>query len=411
MTLSRSDRAAILAKIEALVQKKFYDPSFNGRDWPAIVEQSRPLVLDASTVEEFEGQVALMLSKLDSSGLGLLGAQTKITSRNAINASFAAIETAQDGMRWAFQDVLPGGVAERGGIHPGEILISISQKQIHPPQMPAFPMGQTVDVVVSRKGQHSQVNLNLQTPRPKYKDNPYAEPQSISAAVTSAGVGRLRVSLFPGKIGIDFSNQLKATFADQLAEAERLVVDLRGNPGGGVGALRLMSFLTADARPVGYSLDRATAERGVNQNDLPRFNKIPQSKLAIPLLAVKFLKKQSVVLETEGLGPQRFHGRVVVLVNEHSTGAAEMVAQFAKENALATIVGTKTPGRLSARSAFKVGSNYRLTIPIGAYISWKGTRIEGRGIEPDITVPWSYEEACRGADNQLAKATEVAKTL
>ncbi len=82
MTLFRSDRAAILAKIEALVQKKFYDASFNGRDWHAIVEQSRPWVLEANTVEEFEAQVALMLSKLDSSGLGLLGAQTKITSRN-----------------------------------------------------------------------------------------------------------------------------------------------------------------------------------------------------------------------------------------------------------------------------------------------------------------------------------------
>ncbi len=63
MTLSRSDRAAILARIEALVQKKFYDPSFNGRDWPGIVEQSRSSVLDASTVEEFEAQVASMLSK------------------------------------------------------------------------------------------------------------------------------------------------------------------------------------------------------------------------------------------------------------------------------------------------------------------------------------------------------------
>jgi len=88
-----------------------------------------------------------------------------------------------------------------------------------------------------------------------------------------------------------------------------------------------------------------------------------------------------------------------------------MVAQFAKENSLATIVGTKTPGHLAARSAFKLGSGYRLTIPIGAYISWKGTRIEGRGIDPDIAVPWSYEDARRGVDNQLDKATEVANAL
>lgn len=48
------------------------------------------------------------------------------------------------------------------------------------------------------------------------------------------------------------------------------------------------------------------------------------------------------MLQTEGLGDQAFHGRVGILVNEHSTSAAEMLAQFAEENALATIIGTKT---------------------------------------------------------------------
>jgi C-terminal processing protease CtpA/Prc len=52
------------------------------------------------------------------------------------------------------------------------------------------------------------------------------------------------------------------------------------------------------------------------------------------------------VLEISGLGRQSFHGRVVILVNEHTTGAAEMLAQFAQENGLGTIVGNKTPGRL-----------------------------------------------------------------
>ena len=40
----------------------------------------------------------------------------------------------------------------------------------------------------------------------------------------------------------------------------------------------------------------------------------------------------------------RYQGRVVILVNEHTTGAAEMVALFAQEHKLATIAGMKTPG-------------------------------------------------------------------
>jgi carboxyl-terminal processing protease len=49
---------------------------------------------------------------------------------------------------------------------------------------------------------------------------------------------------------------------------------------------------------------------------------------------------------TEGLGPQKFHGRVIILVNEHTASAGEMVPAFAEENNVATIIGTKTPGRL-----------------------------------------------------------------
>ncbi len=411
MTLSRTERGAILSKIASLIERKFYDPALNGHDWRGIVEESRSEILDAELPEQFEEHVAAMLNKLRSSGLGLLGPNTRITPRNAINASFADIETIGDGRRWVFQDVLPGGVAERAGIRSGDALISLVENEILPPTKPAFAMGQTARAVISRDGRHSQVHVDLHTPQPKYKDNPYSEPASIDAAVTSPSLGRLRISLFPGTIGIDFSNQLAATIASRFSTTDRLVIDLRGNPGGGVGALRLMSYLSSDNRPVGYSLDRATKERGYDQNTLPRFNRIPRSKLALPALALKFYGKKSVVLETEGLGPQRFHSRIVMLVNEHSTGAAEMVTQFAKENALATIVGSKTPGHLAAREAFKVGSGYKLTIPIGAYISWKGTRIEGHGIEPDIAISWSYEDARKGVDNQLQQALEIANGL
>jgi hypothetical protein len=55
-----------------------------------------------------------------------------------------------------------------------------------------------------------------------------------------------------------------------------------------------------------------------------------------------------------------------------------MLTQFAKENNLATIIGAKTPGRLTSRSAFKIGHEYRLVLPIAAYQSWKGVRIEGK---------------------------------
>jgi len=172
-----------------------------------------------------------------------------------------------------------------------------------------------------------------------------------------------------------------------------------------------MSNLARSSIPIGFSIDRKTADRGFDKKRLLRLNHIPKIKWEIPLLFLQFFNKNSVVLETEGLGAQHFHGRVGVLVNEHSTSAAEMLAQFAKENALATIIGMKSPGRLTSRTAIKLDHGCRLVLPVAAYQSWKGMRIEGTGIEPDVQVDWSFQAATAGKDNQLEHALTVAKSL
>ena len=411
MTLTYSERQNLLAKISTLVEKKYYDPTFGGKDWNQIVARHKDAVLRTESPETFEAAVTDMLHELNSSATGLLGPASKITPRNAINASFRRIETNTDGSRWVFQDVLPGGVADRAGVRPGDALISAKDTDITPTESPFFPMGERIPIVISRNGDRKETHLELATQQPKYKDNPYSEPTSVTGNIAAESLGAVKVSLFPGKIGIDFANHVDAVFREKVPRVRRLVLDLRGNPGGGIGGLHLMSYLTPSKLPIGYNIDRPTAERGYDKAILPKLGHIPKSKLEIPFLAVKFFGKKSVVLETEGLGSQSFHGRVAILVNEHTTGAAEMLVQFAQENNLATVVGSKTPGRLVSRSAFKIGHNYRLVIPIGAFVSWRGNRIEGKGITPDIPVDWSYEEALHGRDNQMDKAIQVAQQL
>ena len=123
--------------------------------------------------------------------------------------------------------------------------------------------------------------------------------------------------------------------------------------------MRLMSYLTPEKKEVGYSLTRARKEKGYSREKLPRFGRIPSHKATLLWLALRYgFIDKSILVVTEGFGPQKFHGRVVVLVNEHTASAGEMVAAFAEENGLATIVGTKTPGRLLSGSAFKAGFGY-----------------------------------------------------
>ena len=97
-------------------------------------------------------------------------------------------------------------------------------------------------------------------------------------------------------------------------------------------------------------------------------------------LALIFAGKRSIAIVTKGFGSRLFCGRVAILMNEDSTGTAEMLAQFTQENQLGTIVGSKTAGRLVLRSDVTICNGYTLVLPVAAYLSWNGDRIEGNGI-------------------------------
>jgi C-terminal processing protease CtpA/Prc len=145
---------------------------------------------------------------------------------------------------------------------------------------------------------------------------------------------------------------------------------------------------------------------------LPVFDHIPSKKIGLLGLALKFVgRDQSVAIATEGLGRRRFHGKVVVLVNEHSASSCEMVAAFASENKLAAIVGSPTPGRLLGGHSFRVGHGYRIAIPVAAYYTWNGTFLEGKGVVPDVDEPFSIAAIRSGTDTQLQRAMAVAKML
>jgi carboxyl-terminal processing protease len=398
--MTRSDCERCLGQIQQLVQERFYNPKFRGRDWDAIVEQHRESLLESDSLDAFEIGANKMLKQLGSGALGLLRETSKISSRNAIAASFRAMKTPLDGNRWVFQDVAPGGPADRARIKPGDTLLRIGEDEFAPPIKPAFAMGTEASVVIRLGASPQPHTVSISIPKAKHRDNPAAEPHAVVASVQD-DVGILKVSLFPGKLGIDFACDVTNAIENELKGVEGLVIDLRGNPGGGIGGLRLMSYLTPDRLPIGYSLDRKLAETGYDKERLPRFNRLPKSKCEIPLLALRFARKKSVVLETEGLGPQRFHGKVAILVNEHTTCAAEMVALFAQERGLATIVGMPTPGRLVSHRGFKISHGFTLVIPTGAYSSWMGTRLDGNGVTPDVVADWTYESVQQDQDTQL----------
>jgi carboxyl-terminal processing protease len=346
-----------------------------------------------------------MLRQLGTSGLGLLSSQTRIKSKNAISATFADAET-EYGRRWVFQDVHAGGPAANAGVEVGDVVTSVGGHEIYSSDsQPLFAMGESQTMVIQKTT--GPLTITIAVPAAKHAENPCAVPDRIKAEVRE-GVAIVKVPLFPGKLGIDFAAQVSQVFDTTLSTADRLVLDLRGNPGGGLGCLRLMSMLTAEKTPIGFSVGRKAAEQGYDRMRFPRFDHIPSSKLEVPWLAMRFAGRKSVVLSTEGLGGRRFQVRVVVLVNEHTTCASEMVALFAREETGATIVGSETPGRLVSHTGLKLGHGLTLALPVAAYTSWAGTRLDGTGIKPDVRIAWSYADARRNVDVQLIAGLSLA---
>jgi C-terminal processing protease CtpA/Prc len=101
----------------------------------------------------------------------------------------------------------------------------------------------------------------------------------------------------------------------------------------------------------------------------------------------------------------------VILINEYTRSAAEMVASFAKRNRLATIVGTRTASEVLGGANFKLPGGYILGMPVAGWCTWQGECIEGNGLVPDLLVKNSPESLATGTDSQLEKATDSLTTV
>jgi carboxyl-terminal processing protease len=290
------------------------------------------------------------------------------------------------------------------------LLLECGGREIRPPEDLNFSIGESANLLIEKlHGSQQMVKVNL--PMPKSKKHPVTAPQAVHSERLTYDIGLLKVAMFPGAIGIDVAKDIDREIA-ALEGCSRLIVDLRGNTGGGIGGLRLMSYLTPGKLEVGYSLTRKRRERGYRREELTRFGRIPSHKSTLLWLAARYaFVEKSILVVTEGLGPRKFHGRVVLLVNEHTASAGEMVSAFAEENNLAVITGTKTPGRLLSGSAFKVGHGYILGLPVAAYLTWQGRMLENNGIVPKFQADLSRDALREGRDTQLETAVGIAKNM
>ena len=272
VNLSEKQRLILLSRVEQTVNKRFYDPGLNGIVWPEAVGECRERIVRCSSTEEFEKEINELLKRLGTSHVGFFHESIpRASGRQAIAATFCKADT-KYGTRWVFQDVHFEGPAHQAGIEPGDALLQVGGRDVLPPESPWFAMGSGNCVTIGKRN-GTTLTFDLAVPRPTSMKPPVVIPRTVSFRRLEQGIGLLIVTMFPGIVGIDVAREM--TEAIHALDCDRLVVDLRGNTGGGIGCLRLMSFLCPGKTPVGYSLSRRGAEEGRRPEELPKFDRIP----------------------------------------------------------------------------------------------------------------------------------------
>jgi C-terminal processing protease CtpA/Prc len=213
----------------------------------------------------------------------------------------------------------------------------------------------TVDVyecLVHRHNEADERAVALAVPRASEKDRPpMVTSEPLSDKILERRIGLVRVATFPGAVGFDFARRLDhITARFKAAGYDRLIVDLRGNPGGSRGSLRLMSYLVPDKRPTGYSLTRKGKEHRKSPQTLMQIGRIPKTKLGLSTMAFRFgllHRDRSLSLWTERLGAQPFHGKTILLIDEFTRSAAEIIAAFACKSKIAILPAHRHRARSS----------------------------------------------------------------
>jgi carboxyl-terminal processing protease len=409
-TISKSEKQAIIAKIKKLVLKYHINVANVDYDtWARGLDAKSPDLGDTDE-QQFEAGVRTVLAELKTSHTAFFhNAPDRMLPQHTLNATVRKVSV--DGSDyWMFLDVFEGGAADRGGVRPGSLLFAIDESPVLTDDVPKFALGRRYKLTIGGPDPNRREDITVEVPFVKGSkaSPPLVPPKTIAHKMLEPGLGYVKIGWFTASMGLGFSKELDAAIADLKARGcERLIIDLRGNIGGGLGFARLASYLCPGKIPIGQSLTPKRLRSGYIREELPRVP-MPSTALGLVSALTRFLiRDKSLVLLTQGLGPQPFHGNVAILVNEWTNSAAEMVANFAQENKAATIVGTRTCGTVLGASNFAVGAGYWLRLPVFGWFTSNGTTIEGSGVVPDFQVDIVPDLLNEGEDKQLAAARKA----
>lgn len=231
------------------------------------------------------------------------------------------------------------------------------------------PKGTQVRLTIIRGGAESSEPLEFELTRDTI------DVKSVSWEMKDDQTAYLRLGAFMKDTESEFNRA-----ADEILKsgAKRIVLDLRNNPGG---------YLETSVYVAGYFLPRATL---VVTEDFGEVNSFKNNK---------YTTSGSSLLAKYPL---------VVLVNEGTASAAEILAGALRDNREIKLIGEKTFGKGSVQEIEKLAGGSTIKVTVARWLTPKGANINKEGLTPDIKQEAGDDE---NNDQQLQKALETVKTI
>lgn len=221
--------------------------------------------------------------------------------------------------------------------------------------------GTRVTVTVRRAGTGEEKELTIT------RDT--IEAQTVSFEMKENQTGYLRISEFDSVTYEQYKNALEELEGQGM---QRLIVDLRGNPGGNLETVSDILDLMLPEGLIVYIEDKNGEKTEYTSDEEHQFTK--------PL---------------------------AVLIDGNSASASEIYAGAIQDYGTGTIIGTRSYGKGVVQSVFDLQDGTSVKLTMAEYFTPKGRNIDGKGIEPDVEVEYVYDNEHPEADNQLEKAMEV----
>jgi carboxyl-terminal processing protease len=265
---------------------------------------------------------------------------------------------------------LKGTPAFRADIRPGDKILEINgtstQNMTSEDAIKIIrgPKGTEVKVKIFREGQNNPIEktlvrdiINIPTVDTEVKGDVFV----------------IRVYNFYAK-SADFFRDALREFSE--SGKERLIIDVRGNPG---GYLEAAVHMTSWFLPMGKVIVREAGADG----------------------------KEEKVHRSLGFNIFNDKLKLVILVDGGSASASEIMAGALRDQGLAKLVGTKTYGKGSVQELISMPEDSSLKVTIARWLTPNGYSISEQGLKPDYEVKMTEEDIIKKNDKQLAKAIEV----